>query len=274
MFKLYDGLTFRSQFNFERGNSTFKAFIPIYYSIFLKICWVTAESKYNEETMLTHNNYQIFNYIAEQRLNYLKNFGLHRIDAMMGLTYEEDNYETLNGFKTTALGNDENYRVLNAQTKGDQTSGTKTVTSILSYFLRFNYSYADKYLLTTTFRADGSSRFAKSNRWGYFPAFSLGWRISEEDFFKNAGVENWLSSLKLRVGWGQNGNQRIASTAPLTLIGTDISKQWWFGNDFSQGYVPTYAGNKDVKWETSEQTNIGLDISLFGNALNIISVSM
>jgi TonB-linked SusC/RagA family outer membrane protein len=227
------------------------------------------ESKYNTETRLTQNNNQTYNYIAEQRLNYLKDFGQHRVDAMMAMTYEKNNYESINAYKSTALGNDDVYRVLDAQTKGAQASGGRIASSMLSYLLRLNYSYADKYLATISYRADGSSRFAKDNRWGYFPSVSLGWKISQEEFFKNLGTEDWLSILKIRAGWGQNGNQRIDSNAPLTLIGTDISKQWWFGNGYSQGYVPTYTGNRGVKWETSEQTNLGLDMSFFNNSLDV-----
>ena len=267
--KLFTGLTFRSQYSFESNNRTFKLFTPVYYSTYSPDMLGNRESKYNTETRLTQNNSQTYNYIAEQRLNYLKDFGQHHINMMVASTYEKNNYESINAYKSTALGNDDVYRVLDAQTKGDQASGGRIASSMLSYLLRLNYSYADKYLATISYRADGSSRFAKDNRWGYFPSVSLGWKISQEEFFKNLGTEDWLSILKIRAGWGQNGNQRIDSNAPLTLIGTDISKQWWFGNGYSQGYVPTYTGNRGVKWETSEQTNFGLDMSFFNNSLDV-----
>lgn len=267
--KIFEDLTFRSQVSFEKNNTTFKLFTPIYASVFSPDMLGNRESKYNTDTKLTHNNNQAFNYITEQRLNYLKSFGKNRIDMMVASTYEKNDYEAINAYKTTALGNEEVYRVLDAQTKGPLTSGGRVSTSMLSYLLRANYSYADKYLATLSYRADGSSRFSESNRWGYFPAVSLGWRISKENFFTNLGVDSWLSSLKLRLGWGQNGNQRINANAPLTLIGTDTSKQWWFGNGYSQGYVPTYTGNNDLKWETSEQTNVGLDMVLFNNSLEL-----
>ena len=89
------------------------------------------------------------------------------------------------------------------------------------YLRLFVHQVSDRYLATVNFRADGSSRFAKRNRWGYFPSVSLGWRVSNEEFFKNLNIENTISNLKLRVGWGQNGNQRIDRDAPLTLIGTN-----------------------------------------------------
>lgn len=140
---------------------------------------------------------------------------------------------------------------------------------MLSYLGRVNYSYDNRYLATVSFRADGSSRFAKNNRWGYFPSLSLGWRISNEKFFQDSSLGKVFDNLKLRAGWGQNGNQRIDATAPLTLIGTNKEAQWWFGSGFSQGYVPTYQGNQDIKWETSTQTNVGIDLTILRNSLDL-----
>lgn len=262
-------LHYRFQLSFERYNDTYKAFLPIYSATFSDDMMGNRESKYNTETKMTHNTSWVKNYLAEQRINYAHDFGKHRLDVMAAMTYEKNNSEGINAYKHTALGNAEIYRILSAQTAGDQASGDRLQTSMLSYLGRINYTYDNRYLATVNFRADGSSRFAKNNRWGYFPSFSFGWRISEEPFFKNSGMAKWTDNLKLRVGWGQNGNQRIDATAPLTLIGTDNEKKWYFGNGFSQGYVPIYQGNADIKWETSQQTNIGLDATMFNNTLNI-----
>lgn len=261
--------SYRVQVSFERNNNTFKSFKPIYSATFSDDMLGNRESKYNTQTELTNNDSKVINYLVEQRLNYAHNFEKHHVDAMAAMTYEKNTSEGINAFKRNALGNDIIYRVLSAQTEGDQTSGDQTVTSMLSYLGRVNYSYDDRYLATVSFRADGSSRFAKKNRWGYFPSFSLGWRISNEAFFKEGGLGKVFDNLKLRVGWGQNGNQRIDANAPLTLIGTDNEKKWYFGNGWSQGYVPTYQGNADIKWETSQQTNIGLDMTLLGNTLDL-----
>ena len=120
---------------------------------------------------------------------------------MVAMTYEKNSSEGINAFKRKALGNDEIYQILDAQTAGDNTSGGKETSSMLSYLGRINYVYDERYLATVNFRADGSSRFAKRNRWGYFPSVSLGWRVSNEEFFKNLNIENTISNLKLRVGW-------------------------------------------------------------------------
>lgn len=268
-YKIAKGLSYRVQYSFERNHDTFKDFRPIFSSTFSDDNLANKESKYSNETKLNNNSNVTFNYLIEQRLNYNTTFGKNKIDAMVAMTYEKNNYETIEGFKRTALGNDEIYRILGAQTLGDQTSGVKQTSSMLSYLGRFNYSYDDRYLATINFRADGSSRFAENNRWGYFPSLSLGWRVSNEEFFKNLNIEDKISNLKLRLGWGQNGNQRIDRDAPYVLVGTSTENQWYFGNGYSQGYLPTYVGNKDVKWETSQQTNVGLDMSLFKNKLDV-----
>ena len=267
--KLYKGLSYRVQYSFERYHDTFKDFRPVYSSTFSEDNLANQESKYNKETQLNNNSAVTSNYLVEQRLNYNTTIGRHKLDAMVAMTYEKNSSEGINAFKRKALGNDEIYQILDAQTAGDNTSGGKETSSMLSYLGRINYVYDDRYLATVNFRADGSSRFAKRNRWGYFPSVSLGWRVSNEEFFKNLNIENTISNLKLRVGWGQNGNQRIDRDAPLTLIGTNNENQWYFGNGYSQGYVPTYVGNADIKWETSQQTNVGLDMSFFKNSLDV-----
>lgn len=267
--KLYKGLSYRVQYSFERYHDTFKDFRPVYSSTFSEDNLANQESKYNKETQLNNNSAVTSNYQVEQRLNYNTTIGRHKLDAMVAMTYEKNSSEGINAFKRKALGNDEIYQILDAQTAGDNTSGGKETSSMLSYLGRINYVYDDRYLATVNFRADGSSRFAKRNRWGYFPSVSLGWRVSNEGFFKNLNIENTISNLKLRVGWGQNGNQRIDRDAPLTLIGTNNENQWYFGNGYSQGYVPTYVGNADIKWETSQQTNVGLDMSFFKNSLDV-----
>jgi TonB-linked SusC/RagA family outer membrane protein len=267
--KLLKGLTYRGQYSFERYRDDFTNFIPFYSATFSEDNLANKESKYNTQTKLTENSDNISNYIIENRLNYNAEFGKNALDAMFAITYEKNNEKTVNSYKRGALGDDESYQVLDAQTTGDQTSGTKIITSMMSYLGRVNYVYDEKYLLTASFRADGSSRFAKGNRWGFFPSMALGWRINNENFFKNWNIDNVVSNAKLRVGWGENGNQRINRKAALTLIGTNNEKQWNFGSTYSQGYVPTYTGNPDVKWEKDRQANIGLDLGFFGNSLNV-----
>ena len=146
--------------------------------------------------------------------------------------------------------------------------GPNFVNKRMSYFGRINYNYKDKYLLNTTFRADGSSNFDQNNRWGYFPSISGGWILSKEDFLSSSDLVNFL---KLRASWGQVGNQNVGAfqyLAPVTFQNTNYN----FGNEegvLSPGAYPNRLANPDLKWETSEQTNIGLDARLLNNTLNV-----
>jgi len=267
--KLFKGLSYRFQYSFERNNGVSMAFNPIYHSVFTENNLANMEGKYRDITQLTQNTSTQFNTVIEQRLNYSWKSDLHNFQAMAAATYETQTSENINAYKTTGPGNDKAFRVLSAQTAGAQTSGDKSILAILSYLGRINYAFKDTYLATVNFRTDGSSRFAKGNRRGYFPSFSLGWRISNESFFQNFNKDETLSNLKIRVGWGQNGNQRIDNNAALTLIGTSLVNQWYFGTGFLQGYAPTYMGNSIIKWETSQQMNIGLDATLFNDRLDL-----
>lgn len=143
--------------------------------------------------------------------------------------------------------------------------------NLVSFFGRLNYTYDDKYLLTATFRADGSSKFASGNRWGYFPAVALGWRISEEEFMKSAA--SWLSNLKLRLSFGEAGNNRIPSGS--------IYQPFSFPTDYSKIKAPYFGesvatmmqlgdtkSNKDLKWETTITRNVGIDFGFFNSRIN------
>ncbi|MGM8363206.1 SusC/RagA family TonB-linked outer membrane protein [Flavobacterium sp. ARAG 55.4] len=148
---------------------------------------------------------------------------------------------------------------------GGFTSDTGTPNRLNSYFGRANYSFMDKYLFTATFRADGSSRFAPSNRWGYFPAGAFAWRVSDENFLKNV---NWLSSLKMRVSYGTVGSDGINSG--LWKMRWESSGLTGYSLNETQqlGYVPASTlNNPNLKWETTITRNIGLDFSLFNNKI-------
>ncbi len=159
-------------------------------------------------------------------------------------------------------------------------TGSSTAYSLQSYFGKINYAYNDKYLASVTLRRDGSSRFGKNNRWGMFPAFNLGWKINQEAFMEK--THDWLSDLKLRFGWGQTGNQEMANTAIYDIYVTDYGKGdptwnavWGTAYDLngtgsgllSSGFKRTQLKNPDLKWETTTQTNIGLDYGFFEQAL-------
>ena len=150
------------------------------------------------------------------------------------------------------------------------TSGSPSSAGALaSFFGRVNYSLKDTYLFSATVRADGSSNFARGHRWGIFPSFSAGWILSNEPWMAN--TRDWLSFLKLRASWGQNGNASISNFQYLTTIKLSSSAGYFFANkaSMSTGAVPGVLANPDVSWETSEQTNLGLDARFFNSSLGI-----
>ena len=206
--------------------------------------------------------------------------GLHRVDALLGVELNRQDDVWFSGYR-------QNYDVLNtdymwpsAGAEGtDKAYGSGSGFSLVSFFGKVNYTYADRYLASVTVRRDGSSRFGKNNKYGTFPSVSLGWRISEEAWMKN--TKSWLDNLKLRASWGQTGNQEISNTARYTLYTTTGSLN--FGGDsyntgydiqgsnggriLDSGFKRNQIGNDNIKWETTTQTNIGLDFGFLGNSL-------
>lgn len=201
--------------------------------------------------------YRTFSYNTNNYFNYSKTFGaVHDLDATLGMSYQKysTNFSSVFGedFPVDAL------RTL--ASAGRITGGSSTITesSFLSYFARANYKFNDKYLLTLSGRVDGSSRFGKDSKYGFFPAASAGWILSEENFLKSA---RWISFLKLRGSFGLTGNaDGFGNFAQLGLYGA--SK---YNN--ASGLVPTQLANPKLKWEKSEQVDIGLDFGFFNNRL-------
>lgn len=150
--------------------------------------------------------------------------------------------------------------------KSITSSGTHN--TMMSFFGRLNYDYQSRYLVTATMRSDGSSRFPKNNKWGYFPSFALAWRMTEEDFMKRLDL-GWLSNVKWRAGWGATGNNRTASdyNGRQFLSSVDYS----FNNAPQNGLYVSTLSSQDLKWETTYQTNIGLDLGLANNRINLIA---
>lgn len=203
-------------------------------------------------------------YIIENTITYNKNIGNHKFDALVGAVnqknkWENNNIETRNFASATVT-------TPNAGSEIFAASADKAEKSNASFVSRLNYSYADKYLLTTNFRADGSSVFGPNKRWGYFPSFSAGWRISEESFLDNIDA---LSDLKLRAGWGIVGNDQIENYAFLGRIGN--GSNYPIGGSAQPGTFPASIENLELKWEESNQTNVGIDVSLFNRKVNIVA---
>lgn len=201
---------------------------------------------------------EAINVSADQVLTYTKDLGDHHISAMAGYSAQE---ETVRGI--TASGDEypnDIVRFLDAAVRVDAGSSEES-WSLLAYIGRFNYSYQDKYLLSATYRREGSSRFGANNKWGNFPAVSVGWRLSEESFIQDNA---WITDLKLRGSWGVTGNNNIGNYRSLSTLN---ASNYILGGNFASGQVLSSFANADLGWEQSNQVNIGMDLALLENRL-------
>jgi len=205
-------------------------------------------------------------------LNYNKDFlEKHTVGVTAGLQIEDYSKKWLYSRRSEAPKT--GLTQVDAGTNGIRGEGNMERFRMFSYFGRFNYSFADKYLFEANFRADASSRFKKENRWGYFPGFSAGWRLVEEDFIKNLDI---FSNLKLRASWGQLGNQYAVNIDGddiywpyLTVINQSNDLSYSYNGSFVPGAAVTALVDEDITWETTTTLDIGLDIGLLNNRLTI-----
>jgi TonB-dependent starch-binding outer membrane protein SusC len=218
----------------------------------------------SRQSKVRRNNNNSFFWINKHLLTYKTKINdQHDLNFLAGFEAQEGKYEWLYASRDNLPNN-----VLKELTLGDAgtqvTSGGAGHWALLSYFGRVNYGFRDKYLITTTLRADGSSRFGANNKYGYFPSLAFAWRMSEEKFLKN--IKN-VSNAKLRLGYGAVGNQEIGLYSFTPLIrSVDVI----IGNQLQTGFSKDNIANPDVKWESSIQYNAGLDVGFFNNRLELV----
>ncbi|MGM9701934.1 MAG: SusC/RagA family TonB-linked outer membrane protein [Prevotella sp.] len=193
-------------------------------------------------------------------LTYDNAFGKHNINVMVGQEMSHNHFETQVSSTTGYLSN--SATDISAGSYDDsRTTGYQNNSSLFSYFGRAFYNYDDRYMLTATLRRDGSSKFAKGNRWGWFPSAALAWRVSNESFLKDNKV---LDNLKLRLGWGATGNQNVEDWAYTAML-ANYTTSW------GVGVLNANNANPDLKWETTYSTNIGLDVSVLSGRIEFIA---
>lgn len=202
------------------------------------------------------DSYASHTYVSPQvLLEYDKKIGNHNFKVLAGASQEYDGYYTLTGYRQGFLNN--SLSDLNvAPTTGETTSNDTYNDALRSFFGRVNYDYKGKYLLEGDIRDDGSSRFAPGHQWGVFPGASAGWRVSEEDFFRT--LLPAVSNLKLRASWGKLGNQNIVGYYPAIATIT-AGENYPYGGSVTGGVAPTAGVDPNITWETTTQTDIGLD---------------
>jgi len=245
---LLKGLSLRIEYGGNINYSTHYKYVPVYDN-----GWFVQNS--SGERSASNSSYTSF----KTYLTYDRQLGRHHLNAMAGHEAQESKWEQLSGSRQGFL-----FNTVHELTAGDaetaKNSSARNSSAIESYYGRLNYGFDDRYLLTATLRADGSSTFGPNNRWGWFPSAALAWRAKNEKFLKDV---SWLSNLKLRLGWGMVGNQwggnysygsKLASSA--TVWGTGFSNQ-------------NYA-NPDLKWEQTSSYNAGMDLSLLNNRIELV----
>ena len=196
-------------------------------------------------------------------LNFQKQINKHEIGALLGYSQEWYNFSSLSASRKK-IPFDGIY-VIDAGTEDITNSGTKSSWALRSYFGRVNYAFDGKYLVEANMRIDGTSRFARDNRWGYFPSFSAGWNFSREEFMQFA--EPVLSSGKLRASWGELGNQNVGSDYYPYLTPIDSGESYPIGGKQNIGFQQSKLGNANIKWETIRMLNVGVDLTFFNNRL-------
>lgn len=198
--------------------------------------------------------------LAEYKLKLHK----HDLNILGGWSAEEEVYEKLEGIRTNIVGNELPALGLGS-TDGWSNNAEDTEWALVSGFMRMNYAYADKYLFEANFRADASSRFSKTHRWGVFPSFSVGWRITEEEFMKNQKI---FSNLKLRASWGQLGNQNGLGLYD-HIPQYKVSGYYPFANELGQWASVEKLPSESRTWETVEMSNVAVDMGFLNNRLSV-----
>lgn len=267
--KFIEGLRFRSNLGIDGVGYWYRDMYHTYTSGFLSETQNKVTQTSSFSSSLTNSN----------TLQYANTFGNHNIDVMVGEELIQNKYQMHWGSRTDYLLENEDYMWLSSGEKNKENGSASTENVLLSYFTKINYNYAHKYLASFTLRRDGSSVFGANNRWAMFPAFSLGWVVSNEGFF--SGAADKVTFLKLRYGWGKNGNSSIDPYSSFQLYETlyDANNLWdvnWGtayditgnGGSLPSGYRRTQRANANLKWESTEQHNMGVDFAVLDSKIS------
>ncbi len=248
--EIIDGLTFKTEFGSDFGINNVYRFNPSYSFGAITNDVIDSERSKSYNKFWSWKNVATFNRVFSD---------VHNLNAMLGQEMQKSHWEYLSGYRSGFVSN-----VAHDLDAGDgstaRANGSSGGNSIESYFGRVFYSYDDKYLLTTTLRYDGSSKFAKENRWGLFPSAALAWKVSNESFLSGNPV---INNLKLRLGWGTVGNQNVSDYAYTSTMASVTTV-------FGTGLLSGNTANPDLKWETTYSSNLGLDVNLFRNRIEFI----
>jgi TonB-linked SusC/RagA family outer membrane protein len=246
----FRGLVFKSLFAVDRQNSrngTYQDYESV--SRFQSPATSYMSSSFENRT----------DYTWENTLNYVKVLDVHEFTGLVGHSMKQDVYESTRTFGDAGkehFYNSTFYDLSKITTPKTETGFMKS--SLLSYFGRLNYKLLDKYLLTASVRADGSSTLAPGKKWGYFPSTAIAWRLNEEDFLSEA---NWLDNLKLRASWGISGNAAVPAYGTMTTLSL-LPVYYYMNGTNVPGNLPSSMGNNELTWEKTTSTNLGIDFGI------------
>ncbi|MGE4587017.1 MAG: SusC/RagA family TonB-linked outer membrane protein, partial [Mangrovibacterium sp.] len=253
-YEIIDGLHVRSSLNLDNTDSRYKYYRPACVSGSLGSRQASGRYvSFNRQTFVNENTVSFNRTFAEK----------HNVSAVAGLSYNMSRIDYSQIYATDGFGTDYITTLNDANgISATDTYTTETKNVLISYFGRVNYSYMDRYLLSASIRRDGSSRFGDDTKWGVFPAASVGWRLSDEEFLKNV---DWLSILKVRASWGISGNNGLGGD--YESIALLQSSDYSFGGNQVVGLTSENIANSDLSWEESKTYNFGLDYGLLKNRL-------
>ena len=259
--KVINGLTFRSSYGIDYTNNRINSYTPAFN--------VSSPNQIQANNSLESGYETKFTWLWENTLTYDKVIhDDHHLNLLAGYTAQNYDYNIVDLTGSNLLSTDPNFRYIQAVSMSNMSINTTLPTSesILSYLFRANYTYKERYLLTASIRADGSSKFADGHRWGNFPSVALGWNVSKENFMHNV---EWVDNLKLRGSWGQIGNNKIANYQTYSLLTVDPVYSGVFNGVFYNDATITGAANPSITWEVSEQKDLGLEFATFKDRLKI-----
>ncbi|WP_346854806.1 TonB-dependent receptor [uncultured Draconibacterium sp.] len=259
---LAEGLTAKTLFGANLGQWNYKGYVlPTY-----------EHSEPNTVNGVDVNSNYSIQWNWSNTLNYTKTFAeVHKLNVLVGTEAIDNKYQFLNASRRVYFSEDPNYMQLDSGESNKENSGNASEWSLFSVFGRVNYDFLGKYYLEGTVRRDGSSRFSDENKYAVFPAASAAWAISEESFMQNSST--WLDLLKLRLGWGMSGNDRIGNYNSYSTYSTDPYRASYAidGSNTSavSGFKPATLGSADVTWETTTTYDIGIDANMLDNHLAV-----
>ena len=261
-------LIYKGQVSYKQWSSSWRSYLPVYR--------INNQGDSRDKDQTINNVSLGWNWSLTNTLSYRFDItDLHHFDVLVGTEYSKSRPTYGESVEATgynsAFGDFTHAYLHNTERKATATVDgyPSDYGSKMSYFGRLNYDFKETYMFSAIIRADGSSKFAKGNQWGYFPSFSAGWVISNEAFMKNTA--SWLGFLKIRAGWGQNGNDNIPNSNWRAGYEFGDYGLYTFGSDKNGGTTGAYPNrlaNPDLTWETSEQTNIGIDARFLDNRLS------